>query len=173
MYLEQKFISKIVKIDELKAFIPQIVNLLKNQGFRLIRVKKLKGERDTMQFMVEKIDLTALTVEDCAELSRSISPILDIKNPIKNNYLLEISSPGIERPLIEPLDFERYKGNIIKLKANNSKNEIIKIVGLLTKFDGKHLEIVDSNTGKELSFSFNNVLDAHLVFKSETLSGKK
>ena len=87
MYLEQKFISKIVKIDELKAFIPQIVNLLKNQGFRLIRVKKLKGKRDTMQFMVEKIDLTALTVEDCAELSRSISPILDIQNPIKNNKL--------------------------------------------------------------------------------------
>jgi ribosome maturation factor RimP len=86
-------------------------------GFELIRVRVTGGKTKTLQVMAERADHT-MTAEDCAALSRALSPILDEADPIEDNYNLEVSSPGIDRPLVRLKDFEDWRGWPAKLELN-------------------------------------------------------
>jgi ribosome maturation factor RimP len=79
-------------------------------GYRLVRVVVTSGRRATLQVMAERIDDAPMTVDDCALISRSVSALLDVADPITGAYLLEISSPGIDRPLVRPEDYDRFSG---------------------------------------------------------------
>ncbi len=79
-------------------------------GYRLVRVAAIAQRGTTLQIMVERRDETAMTVDDCAEISRSVSALLDVSDPIAGAYTLEISSPGIDRPLVRPEDYDRFAG---------------------------------------------------------------
>lgn len=79
-------------------------------GYRLVRVVVTSGRRATLQVMAERIDDAPMTVDDCALISRSVSALLDVADPIAGSYLLEISSPGIDRPLVRPEDYDRFSG---------------------------------------------------------------
>ena len=79
-------------------------------GYRLVRVVVTSGRRATLQVMAERIDDAPMTVDDCALISRSVSALLDVADPIAGAYLLEISSPGIDRPLVRPEDYDRFSG---------------------------------------------------------------
>lgn len=84
-------------------------------GFRLVRVRITGTEGCTVQIMAERSDGT-LTIEDCEELSRALSPVLDVADPVDRAYRLEISSPGMDRPLVRKSDFERYAGHVVKIE---------------------------------------------------------
>ena len=84
-------------------------------GFRLVRVAVSGGDSKTVQVMAERPDGT-LTIEDCETISRDISPLLDVHDPIAGAYRLEISSPGIDRPLVRPSDFEDWAGYEAKVE---------------------------------------------------------
>ena len=79
-------------------------------GYRVVRVAVLGAGRMTLQIMAERRDEAAMTVEDCADISRSVSALLDVADPIAGAYTLEVSSPGIDRPLVRPEDYERFTG---------------------------------------------------------------
>jgi ribosome maturation factor RimP len=79
-------------------------------GYRLVRVVVTGGRRATLQVMAERIDDAPMTVDDCALISRSVSALLDVADPIAEAYTLEISSPGIDRPLVRPEDYNRFSG---------------------------------------------------------------
>ena len=79
-------------------------------GYELVRVMSLGGRRPTLQIMAERIDRAGMTVDDCADISRAVSALLDVDDPMVGAYQLEVSSPGIDRPLIKPADFERFAG---------------------------------------------------------------
>ena len=79
-------------------------------GYRLVRVMITSGRRATLQVMAEPFDDRPMTVEDCAEISRSVSALLDVADPIAGAYMLEVSSPGIDRPLVRPEDYDRFSG---------------------------------------------------------------
>ena len=83
--------------------------VLSDLGFRLVRVVVSGRNGATVQIMAERPDGT-ITVEECAEISRNLSPVLDAHDPITGQYTLEISSPGIDRPLVRPSDFEDWAG---------------------------------------------------------------
>lgn len=84
---------------------------LDGMGYRLVRVALTGGgKRATLQVMAERRDEVPMTVDDCAEISRSISALLDVADPIAGAYLLEVSSPGIDRPLVRPEDYDRFAG---------------------------------------------------------------
>lgn len=78
--------------------------------YELVRVMSTGGQRPTLQIMAERVDRKGMTVDDCAEISRAVSAILDVEDPMVGAYQLEVSSPGIDRPLIKPADFERFAG---------------------------------------------------------------
>ena len=85
-------------------------------GFRLVRVKVTAQNGCTVQIMAERPDGT-MTVEDCEALSRAVSPVLDLEDPVERAYYLEVSSPGIDRPLVRPSDFSRWAGHVAKLET--------------------------------------------------------
>jgi ribosome maturation factor RimP len=79
-------------------------------GYRLVRVVITSGRRPTLQVMAERLDDRPMTVEDCTQISHSVSAILDVADPIAGAYMLEISSPGIDRPLVRAEDYDRFSG---------------------------------------------------------------
>ena len=171
--MNEELISKIVQSNEMKAIAPQIIDILSKEGYRLIRVRKFKGKKDTMQFMVERKDLEAMSLKDCKKLSKYISTILDMENPIKNNYYLEVSSPGLERPLIELSDFKRYRGNVIKIKINSDKMQKVSYTALLVNCENQNLIILDKETGKKISVPYGSISDAHIVPEYDKLMRNK
>ena len=87
-------------------------------GYRLVRVVVTSGRRATLQVMAERIDDTPMTVDDCALISHSVSALLDVADPIAGAYTLEISSPGIDRPLVRPEDYDRFTGFEARIELN-------------------------------------------------------
>ena len=91
--------------------------LLQSMGFNLVRVR-LSGQNGlTLQIMAERFDGT-MTVEDCEEVSMAVSPVLDVEDPIDKAYHLEVSSPGIDRPLVRKSDFEKWVGHLLKCETS-------------------------------------------------------
>ncbi|MCQ2915013.1 MAG: ribosome maturation factor RimP [Alphaproteobacteria bacterium] len=89
-------------------------------GYDVVRILLSGGERrKNLQVMIERKDRKNLTVEDCEVVSRALSPILDEADPIEGNYSLEVSSPGIDRPLVKKADFERFKGDEAKIETSD------------------------------------------------------
>jgi ribosome maturation factor RimP len=89
--------------------------VIESLGYRLVRVKVSSAEGSTVQIMAERPD-GSMTVEDCETISRALSPVLDANDPMEKAYRLEISSPGIDRPLVRKSDFERYVGHLVKIE---------------------------------------------------------
>src|SRR5215471_740506 len=89
--------------------------VLAELGYRLVRVRVSGTDGCTVQVMAERPDGT-LQIEDCEAASRALSPVLDAADPIDRAYRLEISSPGIDRPLVRRSDFERYAGHVVKIE---------------------------------------------------------
>jgi ribosome maturation factor RimP len=89
--------------------------VLQALGYRLVRVKVSGLDGCTVQVMAERADGT-MTIEDCEAASRALSPVLDVADPVDRAYRLELSSPGIDRPLVRRSDFERYAGNAVKVE---------------------------------------------------------
>ena len=79
-------------------------------GYEIVRVSLSGGARRVLQVMVERADRDEMTVDDCAGVSRLVSTLLDVEDPVDGAYSLEVSSPGIDRPLTRPADFERFAG---------------------------------------------------------------
>ena len=98
--------------ERLTALIEPIA---KREGFELVRVRLTGSAHKTLQVMAERPDGT-MDVDDCAQLSRAISEMLDVEDPIAEDYDLEVSSPGIDRPLTRPKDFARYAGHKVKIE---------------------------------------------------------
>ena len=101
--------------------------------------------RTTLQIMAERRDRGAMLVEDCARLSRAISVILDEADPITEEYMLEVSSPGIDRPLMKRADYERFMGHDVKLEMTIPVDGRKRYQGAMTAIEGDNLLIAGEN----------------------------
>ena len=110
--------DRIIRESGIDARIASIIMpVLRGMGFRLVRVR-LSGQNGlTLQIMAEREDGT-MTVEDCEEVSRAVSPALDVEDPIEKAYHLEVSSPGIDRPLVRKSDFATWTGHQVKMETS-------------------------------------------------------
>jgi ribosome maturation factor RimP len=90
---------------------------LSGMGYELVRVQVQGRQRLTLQVMAERTDGAAMTVDDCADISRALSALLDVEDPISGAYTLEVSSPGIDRPLTRAKDFVAWAGFEVKLET--------------------------------------------------------
>lgn len=110
--------DRIVRESGVDARVAVLIQpLLRSMGFRLVRVR-LSGQNGlTLQIMAERLDGT-MTVSDCEELSRAVSPLLDVEDVIDKAYHLEVSSPGIDRPLVRRADFAAWAGHVAKLETS-------------------------------------------------------
>ncbi|MFW6076968.1 MAG: ribosome maturation factor RimP [Hyphomicrobiales bacterium] len=150
---------------------------LQSMGFRLVRVKFTGG---SLQIMAERPDGT-MTIDDCAALSRAISPVLDVEDPIPGSYNLEVSSPGIDRPLVRLEDFERWTGHLarVELKAPLSPDRGFgnrrRFRGTIEPAGGDAIKLnlpPDGKAGEpaEVEVEFDNISDAKLVLTDDLLA---
>lgn len=115
--LEMASEERIVRESGTDARIALIVEpVLEGMGYRLVRVRLSTQNGLTLQIMAERPDGT-MTVEDCEEVSRALSPVLDVEDPVDKAYNLEVSSPGIDRPLVRRSDFAAAIGHLAKLET--------------------------------------------------------
>ncbi|MEM7061024.1 MAG: ribosome maturation factor RimP [Pseudomonadota bacterium] len=141
--------------------------VLQSMGFELVRLRLMAGKKVTLQIMAERPDGT-IEVEDCAEISRTISAVLDVEDPIDGEYTLEVSSPGIDRPLTRIVDFERWEGYDAKLETTDLIDGRKRFKGILAGTeDGDVLIEIDEGT---IGLNFDWLADAKLVLTDDLIT---
>jgi ribosome maturation factor RimP len=164
-------ISKIFRVRELEELAPRLFLTIKKLGFRPVRVIMIEEHNKTLQFMIERSDLKDITVKECAKLSKIISEILDEKNLIKEDYFLEVSSPGIERPLIEYEDFIRFIGSKVKINLLEKIHNKIKFNACIKECNGfDMITFIDNKDAEVIDVPFSLINKARLLFDYSRLN---
>ncbi len=147
--------------------------VIEQLGYRLVRVRVSSAEGCTVQIMAERPD-GSMTVEDCETISRALSPVLDMADPIDRAYRLEISSPGIDRPLVRKSDFERYIGHLVKIEMEIPVNGRKRFRGELVGTEGETARIRrdDAAEGEEAEvlLPIDEMSEAKLVLTDELVA---
>lgn len=137
-------------------------------GYEIVRVRLFGGGDKTLQVMAERADGT-MSIEDCAELSRAISPILDVADPIASEYRLEVSSPGIDRPLTRAKDFSRWAGHEAKIELDRAVNGRKRFKGVLRGLQGDAALLELEDTHETVALPLADMGEAKLVLTDELL----
>ncbi|WP_029077193.1 ribosome maturation factor RimP [Kaistia adipata] len=159
--------ARIVTETGLDARVAAIVEpIIEGLGYRLVRVKISSRNGQTLQIMAERPDGT-MSVEDCGAISRNISPALDVEDPIAAAYHLEVSSPGIDRPLVRRSDFERWAGHVVKIELDAPVEGRRRYRGVLLGVEGDAtgLKLEDAPEGApdRVQLPLASIHDARLV----------
>ena len=138
-------------------------------GYLLVRVQVSGRQRPRLQVMAERIDGRPMMVDDCAFLSRSLSALLDVEDPISTTYTLEVSSPGIDRPLVRLADYDRFAGGEARI-------ELVRLVGGRRRFRGRLLGTTGETIrldvdGAEVEVHYRDIQRAKLVPTQDSSSG--
>ncbi|MGB1547069.1 MAG: ribosome maturation factor RimP [Alphaproteobacteria bacterium] len=141
---------------------------LEAMGYEVVRVLFTGGRKPTLQVMTERSDGKDVTLDDCAEISRTISALLDVEDPIQGPYQLEVSSPGIDRPLTRRKDFSRFAGQLAKVEMTEALDGRRKFQGRLLGIEGDTIRL--DQDGETLELDFNNVRRAKLVLTDELIA---
>ncbi|MEM1365066.1 MAG: ribosome maturation factor RimP [Pseudomonadota bacterium] len=160
--------ARLITEDGVEARVANIVEpVLNDLGYRLVRVKMLSQHGATLQIMIERPDGT-VDVNDCEAASREISPALDVDDPISGAYSLEMSSPGIDRPLVRRSDFARWQGHVAKVEASRIVDGRKRFKGTMSAIDGDHIWLKHEDGG-EAKLSMNELVAAKLVLTDELI----
>jgi len=137
------------------------------RGYGVVRIQLSGGQRKVLQIMVERLDEKAINVDDCSAVSRLVSVLLDVQDPIQDSYILEVSSPGLERPLVKLSDYQRFCGQMVVIKTQHSINGRKKFQGRLTSAtkSGVTLDLlqVSEIEPSSITFELDNIRSAHLM----------
>ena len=155
MQLEQK-IEKMIE--------PAVSNL----GFEIVRVQVSGNQNPTLQIMAEPIFDKVMTVEHCAMISRAVSAALNVDDPIQGNYTLEVSSPGIDRPLIKLQDFERFTGSEARIETSELIDGRKRFRGCLSVIQDGSVTI--SKDGMDWTIPFPLIRRAKLLAQEDQLA---
>jgi ribosome maturation factor RimP len=162
--------ERIVRETGIDARIAAIVEpVVQGLGYRLVRVR-LSGQNGlTLQIMAERADGT-MTVEDCEELSRALSPVLDVEDPVDRAYHLEISSPGIDRPLVRRSDFEEWRDHLVRIETSVAVGGRKRVRGTIAGVGETAVTVVPSEgegEGGEIEIPFSALASAKLVLTDD------
>jgi ribosome maturation factor RimP len=133
-------------------------------GYRLVRLRLMGGKRKTLQILAERPD-GQMDVEDCARLSRSVSEVLEAADPIAEEYVLEVSSPGIDRPLTAPEDFARFAGHDARVELSHGLEGRRRFKGRLIGLEGSDvvMDVADENETRRVQFAYSEIAEAKLM----------
>ena len=145
--------------------------VLEGLGFRLVRVLVSGNAERIVQIMAEKPD-GSINIDDCETISKNLSPVLDVADPLSGKYRLEVSSPGIDRPLVRPSDFENWSGHEAKIETKEPIDGRKRFKGVLEGFEDGELRIAaeaGSLGVQHLGFPISLIADAKLVLTDELI----
>ena len=147
---------------------------VKELGFDLVRVAMIGGTSDpTLQIMAERPDTRQLTIEDCSDLSRKLSDLLDTeeaagRDPIEGSYRLEVSSPGIDRPLTRPKDYSDWAGHEARIKYANPVDGAKQVSGIIEGISGNMISVATPKGEREIDFA--NIASAKLLLTDKLIN---
>lgn len=164
---EARFVSETGVAAEVAALAEPVLNDL---GFHLVRVTVSGRDGTTVQIMTERPDGT-ISVEDCADISRNLSPLLDAHDPISGNYNLEISSPGIDRPMVRASDFEAWSGYEARIETKELIAGRKRFRGMIEGLAGSEvrLEVPEDQGGPVVNIPVGLIAEARLVLTDELI----
>ncbi len=143
-----------------------ITPVIEDMGFELVRVRLMGGKEKTLQIMAERAD-GGIEVDECADISTAVSAILDVEDPITDAYRLEVSSPGIDRPLTRLKHFEDYQGYEAKLETSELIGGRKRFKGMLAGTeDGEVLVNIEEGT---IGLQFEWLAEAKLILTDELI----
>jgi ribosome maturation factor RimP len=150
---------------------PVFEPVIEKAGFKLVRLRMMGGASKTLQVMAERPD-GSMDVEGCTQLSHALLDFIEAENPIEGEYEIEVSSPGIDRPLTRLSDFTRWKGHEAKIElnaplaiANGASRKRFR--GTLEGLDGN--DVVIATQGARIQFPFRSILEAKLVLTDKLI----
>lgn len=139
--------------------------VVENEGFELVRVMTIGQANPTLQVMIDTLDGSDITVDDCAKVSQKLSAVLDEKDPIESRYSLEVSSPGLDRPLTKLKHFERWQGYEVKIETADKVENRKRFKGKISAVDGDNVVIAAEDQQYTIPFLLIN--KAKLVVTDE------
>ena len=144
--------------------------VIEDLGFELVRVRLMTGKESTLQIMAQKPDGT-IEVDDCGEISTAVSAVLDVEDPIVEAYTLEVSSPGIDRPLTRLKDFDQWAGYVAKIETTELIDGRRRFKGTLAGTEGDEVLITLDDQAEEITIGlkFDWLSDAKLVLTDELI----
>lgn len=152
------------KIQKIEALISPALD---DMGFNLVRIRLGGNKNLTLQIMAECKDGAQITVGQCADISRAVSALLDVEDPITDAYNLEVSSPGIDRPLTAPEHFNRYEGFVAKIKTHDMLDGRKRFQGKLIGMENNSIRIhID---GEDYAIPYEQVDTAKLVLTDDLI----
>lgn len=147
----------------------QIEPSLTDMGYEIVRVVLRGGDIQTLQVMAERIDRKDMTVDDCEAISKTVSVLLDVADPIPGRWILEVSSPGIDRPLIKLSDYERFAGFEAKIETVRDMNGRRRFKGQILGLGEEPNTVLLNFEEKKVVFDFDNILKAKLILTEELI----
>jgi ribosome maturation factor RimP len=141
--------------------------VIEKAGFRLVRLRIMGGAAKTLQVMAERPD-GSMDVEGCATLSHALLDFIETEDPIEGDYEIEVSSPGIDRPLTRLMDFSRWSGHEAKIELNAALDGRRRFRGLLLGLDGQDVMIRVDNS--DIRFPFRAIANAKLVLTDKLIN---
>ena len=143
-----------------------ITPVIEDMGYELVRVRLMGGNTATLQIMADKPE-GGIEVDDCAKISTAVSATLDVEDPIEDAYTLEVSSPGIDRPLTRLKDFDAWQGYVAKIETTNTIDGRKRFKGVLAGTEGDEvlIEIEEGTIG----LHFDWLADAKLVLTDDLI----
>lgn len=170
--LEAAAATRFVRETGMAAVVADVVEpVLESLGFRLVRVLISGKDARIVQIMAERPD-GSINIDDCEAISRAVSPVLDVADNVPGAYRLEISSPGIDRPLVRPTDFEDWSGYEAKIELNEPVEGRKRFKGLLEGFENGEVRIAADlgELGRQhLGLPVALVADAKLVLTDDLI----
>lgn len=144
-------------------------------GLRIVRVRVMAGKRKTVQIMAERVSDGLMAVENCEALSRELSAIMEVEDPVSDAYILEVSSPGLDRPLTDLSDFETYEGYLARIELDRLVEGRKRFRGILAGVEDDHVDInLDGDTENTASIPFDWISEAKLLVTDELIeAGQK
>ena len=150
--------------------------VIEDLGYRLVRVR-VTGERGcTVQIMAENAE-GRLTIDDCAMISRTVSPLMDVEDPVPGHYTLEVSSPGLDRPLVRGGDFERFAGETAKLELHEPIEGRRRFRGRIEGLQDEEARLIVELDGFDapqvIGLKLDNIAEARLVYEPPVKGEKR
>jgi ribosome maturation factor RimP len=142
--------------------------ILEDMGYEMVRVQITGSRNPTLQVMAERKDGVGMTVDDCAEISRALSDLLETEDPFDDSYQLEVSSPGIDRPLVKLADYERFAGFDARIEMREAVDGQRRFKSRLKGIEGNNV-IVEQN-GKQVALPFAAIQRAKLILTDELIA---
>jgi ribosome maturation factor RimP len=148
-----------------------ITPVIEGLGFELVRVRLMGGKTRVLQIMADRPD-GGIGVDECGDISTAVSAVLDVEDPIEENYVLEVSSPGIDRPLTRLKDFEMWKGWEARVETTELIDGRRRFKGALAGVEGDEVLITIEEAGEELTIGlkFEWLSDAKLILTDELIT---